>query len=313
VEPRRRSLASEKPSFISMWSAAARTATASVSTGAATLSRRRLHGGRDVRARAVTRGRRRGRDARGVAPRAAASADEKDSSDCCGDDPGHEDDSKEPSKAMGGYADTAGALVDAAGDVVCPIDESAFGAPPWDPANGDDPISNETLLKIVLSQVPDREVNELVWEALGYVKSIELDMETLEGEEVWSPDNVFPKWKAAYPEPPDVIGVRRKYWPEIDAPVKAACAALTRSVAEEHKAGIKTTLRHYGWKGFRMDGLTPNMTRRAQVANWLLYYRRELRGVSIEELKRRREERRKREEAENKTAAPTGTTKQGVV
>jgi hypothetical protein len=203
--------------------------------------------------------------------------------------------------------------VDAAGDVVCPIDESAFGAPPWDPANGDDPISNETLLKIVLSQVPDREVNELVWEALGYVKSIELDMETLEGEEVWSPDNVFPKWKAAYPEPPDVIGVRRKYWPEIDAPVKAACAALTRSVAEEHKAGIKTTLRHYGWKGFRMDGLTPNMTRRAQVANWLLYYRRELRGVSIEELKRRREERRKREEAENKTAAPTGTTKQGVV
>lgn len=61
------------------------------------------------------------------------------------------------------------------------------------------------------------------------------------------------------------------------------------------------------------DGLTPNMTRRAQVANWLLYYRRELRGVSIEELKRRREERRLREEAENKTEKPTGTTKQGVV
>ena len=54
-------------------------------------------------------------------------------------------------------------------------------------------------------------------------------------------------------------------------------------------------------------------TRRAQVANWLLYYRRELRGVPIEELKRRREERRKREEAEQRTDAPTGTTKQGVV
>lgn len=138
-------------------------------------------------------------------------------------------------------------------------------------------------------------------------------METLEGVEVWSPENVFPKWAAAYPQPPDVIGVTRKYFPEVDAPVKAACAALTRSVAEEHKQGIKTTLKHLGWKGYRMDGLTPNMTRRAQVANWLLYYRRELRGVPVEELKRRREERRLREEAENKSDKPTGTTKQGVV
>jgi hypothetical protein len=76
---------------------------------------------------------------------------------------------------------------------------------------------------------------------------------------------------------------------------------------------LKRTLRRLGWKGYRMDGLTPNMTRRAQAANWLLYYRRELRGVPIEELKRRREERRMREEAEARTDAPTGTTKQGVV
>lgn len=49
-------------------------------------------------------------------------------------------------------------------------------------------------------------------------------------------------------------GVTRKYWPEIDAPVKAACAALTRSVAEEHKQGIKSTLKYLGWKGFKMVG-----------------------------------------------------------
>ena len=90
-------------------------------------------------------------------------------------------------------------------------------------------------------------------------------METLEGVEVWTAKNVFPKWAAAYPKPPDVIGVTRKYWPEIDAPVKAACAALTRSVPQEHKQGIKSTLRYLGWKGYKMDGLTPNMTRRAQV------------------------------------------------
>ena len=197
-------------------------------------------------------------------------------------------------------ADKVGTVVGGvAGADEGPIDESTFGAPPWDPADGEDPISDEVLLKIVLSQIDDQEVNDLVWTALGYTKEIELDMETLTGAEVWKPTNVFPKWAAAYPEAPDVIGVTRKYWPEIDGPVKAACAALTRSVADEHKQGLKRTLRRLGWKGYRMDGLTPNMTRRAQAANWLL--------------KRRREERRKREEAEARTDAPTGTTKQGVV
>ena len=222
-----------------------------------------------------------------------------------------------PSRAApraSGDADKVGTVVGGvAGPDEGPIDESSFGAAPWDPADGEDPIGDEVLLKIVLSQISDQEVNELVWTALGYVKEIELDMETLTGKEVWKPTNVFPKWAAKYTEAPDVIGVTRKYWPEIDAPVKEACAALTRSVADDHKQGLKKTLRRLGWKGYRMDGLTPNMTRRAQVANWLLYYRRELRGVPIEELKRRREERRKREEAEQRTDAPTGTTKQGVV
>jgi hypothetical protein len=194
-----------------------------------------------------------------------------------------------------------------------PPDESAFGAEPWSGAPGEDPIGDEVLLRIVLSQIPDEEVNALVWECLGYTKSIDMDAETMEVKEVWPPENVFPKWAAAYPEPPDVIGVTRKYFPEVDAPVKAACAALTRSVAQEHKQGIKTTLKHLGWKGYKMDGLTPNMTRRAQAANWLLYYRRELRGVSIEELKRRRAERAAAEEVAGRTDAPTGTTKTGVV
>jgi hypothetical protein len=64
---------------------------------------------------------------------------------------------------------------------------------------------------------------------------------------------------------------------------------------------------------YPVDGLTPNMTRRAQVANWLLYYRRELRGVTVEELQRRRQQRRALEDAEGGADRPTGTTKQGVV
>lgn len=194
-----------------------------------------------------------------------------------------------------------------------PPDESQFGAPPWSGPPGEDPISNEVLLQIVLSQIPDEAVNKLVWECLGYTSSMDLDAETMEVTEVWSPENVFPKWAKAYPTPPDVIGVTRKYFPEVDTPVKNACAALTRSVAQDHKQGIKKTLKHLAWKGYKMDGLTPNMTRRAQAANWLLYYRRELRGVSIEELKRRRAERAAAEEQAGRTDAPTGTTKQGVV
>lgn len=47
-----------------------------------------------------------------------------------------------------------------------PIDEAQFGAPPWS-GDGEDPLSNEVLLQIVLSAIPDDEVNRLVWEALG--------------------------------------------------------------------------------------------------------------------------------------------------
>ena len=192
--------------------------------------------------------------------------------------------------------------------------EDEWGAKPWDDArDGADPLSNEVLLSIVRSELADEEVNRLVWNALGYRSRVELDAETLTANEVWTPDEVFPNWAKTYPEPPDVIGVTRKYDPKIDAPVKAACAALTRSVPEEHKQGIKTTLTPLGWKGFTMEGLTPNMTRRAQVANWLLFYRRELRGVSIEELRARRDARKAKEIAEGKQDRPTGTTKQGVV
>ena len=40
------------------------------------------------------------------------------------------------------------------------------------------------LLQIVESELPDEEVNRLVWEALGYTKTIDLDPETLTAQEV---------------------------------------------------------------------------------------------------------------------------------
>ena len=191
------------------------------------------------------------------------------------------------------------------------------GATPWDPAEHDgepDPIRNEVLLQIVQSELSDEEVNKLVWQCLGYEMTIDLDPETLTATEKWSvSDKVFPNWAKRFPEPPDVIGVTRKYYPEIDQPVKEACASLTRSVASEYKNGLKEQLRPLGWKGFKMEGLTPNMTRRAQAANWLVYYRSELRGVSIEELKRRREVRRLKEIEDGEEKKPTPPSAQSVV
>lgn len=42
--------------------------------------------------------------------------------------------------------------------------------------------------------------------------------------------------------------------------------------------------------------LTPNLTRRAQCANWLIFYREELFGYTVEELRERRQRKKEAEE-----------------
>jgi cell shape-determining protein MreC len=44
--------------------------------------------------------------------------------------------------------------------------------------------------------------------------------------------------------------------------------------------------------------LTPNKTRRAQCANWLIFFREELFGYTVEELKERRRLKQEKEEQE---------------
>lgn len=41
-------------------------------------------------------------------------------------------------------------------------------------------------------------------------------------EETWEAEEVFPKWKDRYPEPPDLLGVTRVYEKHIDKPVMSA-------------------------------------------------------------------------------------------
>lgn len=167
-----------------------------------------------------------------------------------------------------------------------------------------DDLRDEELLKIVLQEMPDQEVNDLVWKYLGYRKDEESGK--------WDASGVFPNWAKKYPQPPDLVGVTRTYSREVDEPVLRAVQSLQKSVPTEHKDNLRQTLRPLGWSGFKLEGLTPNKTRRAQVAQWLIYYRLELHGVPIEELKRRKEVRRAREAQEAKQR-PTGTTKQSVI
>ena len=86
---------------------------------------------------------------------------------------------------------------------------------------------------------------------------------------------MFPKWRARFPQPPDLVGVTRVYSPDVDEPVLRANQALHRSIPMAHKDGIRENLRAepVRFLGFKLEGLTPNKTRRAQCANWLLYYR----------------------------------------
>ena len=180
-----------------------------------------------------------------------------------------------------------------------------------------DDLADDVMLSIVLQEMSDQDVNKLVWKYLGY--------EYNEEKSEWDASKVFPKWAAKYPQPPDLVGVTRTYSREVDEPVLWAVQALQKSVPTEHKDNLRAFLAPLGWKGYKMNapahpktdtGLTPNMTRRAQCAQWLYYYREALHGVSIEELRRRRDERAAEEAKvleEGGTIAPTGTTKQSVL
>ena len=141
-------------------------------------------------------------------------------------------------------------------------------------------LSNENLLKILLIRCSDLEVNTLVWKCLGYRYD--------EVSKRWNNDKCFPNWRKNYPSPPDLIGMQRIYTAEVDKPSLKANQALVRSVPVESKQSLKTHLRPLGFTGYQYAELTPNKTRRAQCANWLLYYREELFGRSVEELREKR-------------------------
>ncbi|KAL7575086.1 hypothetical protein ACA910_000454 [Epithemia clementina (nom. ined.)] len=159
-------------------------------------------------------------------------------------------------------------------------------------------LDNENILKIVQIQCSDLEVNTLVWKCLGY----RFDPES----ESWNNDLVFPNWRERYPEPPDFIGMRRIYSKEVDEPSLRCNQSLVRSIPVENKQSLKPALKPLGFRGYQFAELTPNKTRRAQCANWLIYYRDNLYGYTVEELRERRLQRKLQEEQEQLRKAAEG-------
>jgi len=114
------------------------------------------------------------------------------------------------------------------------------------------------------------------------------------------------KWVSRFPLPPDLLGMKRDYSKEIDEPSLRSNQALVRTIPLSNKQQLKVHLKKYGFRGFKLKELTPNKTRRAQCANWLLYYREEIFGYSLKELQTRKKERLKQEEEENKRKKSMG-------
>ena len=141
-------------------------------------------------------------------------------------------------------------------------------------------LSNANLVKIVNLECTDLECDHLAWKCLGYKYDENSSSFQLS-------ENVFPKWAAKYPDAPDLIGLARNYSPEIDKPVRDASMNLMRSIPRDYKGGVRA-LESEGFRGYKLKELTPNKTRRAQLVNWLIYYREKLWGKTVEQLREER-------------------------
>lgn len=146
-------------------------------------------------------------------------------------------------------------------------------------------LADENIVKIVTLDATDEECNTLCWKCLGY-RLVEPPKGSTESNtaKVYDTTEVFPKWLSKYPVPPDVIGVTRKYDGDIDRPVRQASMDLMRSIPRDFKGGVKS-LTAVGFRLWKLSELTPNKTRRAQLCNWLIYYREKLFGKTIEQLR----------------------------
>ncbi len=109
------------------------------------------------------------------------------------------------------------------------------------------PLNPETIWSIINDEIDDETVNQLLWYYLGYRYNSETNQ--------WDTTEVDPAWQENYPDPPNFIESR------------PATVKLTRSIPKENKQLLQNEL---GFKGYKINELTPRKTRRATAASWLL-------------------------------------------
>lgn len=107
------------------------------------------------------------------------------------------------------------------------------------------PLNKETIAAILSGELPDDTVNALVLQSLGFRYD--------KARQTWDPSEADPAWQGE--GIPHVIQNR----PD--------SVKLTRSIAPENKQLLKEVL---GFTGYKIHELTPQKTRRATAANWLL-------------------------------------------
>lgn len=127
-------------------------------------------------------------------------------------------------------------------------------------------ITGSDLLRLVLQETPDSYVNEITRTLLGWLPLGDGDYDTTHVPSVWLDNYPDPKC------PPDFIGSVDDYSPERDRPVKKAVQKLTRSIPQQYKQVLKEKLGPMGFNGWTIKDLTPNRTRRATVANFVIYW-----------------------------------------
>ncbi|MEN9221673.1 MAG: DUF1823 family protein, partial [Thermostichus sp. BF3_bins_97] len=103
----------------------------------------------------------------------------------------------------------------------------------------------ETLQAILNNELSDDTVNALVLQSLGFRYD--------ENSQTWDPSGADPTWQ----------GERIPHFIEN----RPDSVKLTRSIAPENKQLLKEVL---GFQGYKINELTPQKTRRATAANWLL-------------------------------------------
>ena len=115
----------------------------------------------------------------------------------------------------------------------------------------DDELKDENLYKIIERKASDLEVNTLVWKALGYRFDAEANQ--------WTAAEVFPKWKERFPEPPDVIGMKRVYSKEVDGPCLKNNQALVKSIPVDNKKSyLKEYMKPFGFTGYKVSKAVDN-------------------------------------------------------